>query len=163
VRSLRRFAGSFAVLVLFFGLLAGPAHAAIFIVNSTGDGGDATVGDGFAGPLLRSSTLRAAIQEANFAAGADTINFNIAPIGGVKTITPATALLQHHEPRDHQRHDPAEPPLRQPLTIQLAARRRRERRADHHRRRQLRNRDPGLIINRFTAANGSDSHPQLVE
>jgi uncharacterized repeat protein (TIGR01451 family)/CSLREA domain-containing protein len=60
---------------------------AAFAVNSAGDGGDLNPGDGVcsaasAGPPI--CTLRAAIQEANATAAADTISFNIG--AGVQTI-----------------------------------------------------------------------------
>src|SRR3712207_1629094 len=68
-------------------LMATPAHAATtFTVNSTADTGDATP-DG----SCDSCTLREAIQEANAAAGAETINFDI-PGTGVHTISPASHL-----------------------------------------------------------------------
>jgi CSLREA domain-containing protein len=74
-------------------LAIGPAHAATFVVDSTGDGTDQTPGNGVCstGPPTPVCTLRAAIQEANALAGADTINFNIAP-AGAKTIVLGAAL-----------------------------------------------------------------------
>ncbi len=94
---------------LLFGLLAAnPARsAATFTVNSTGDGGDSSTTDNkcFTGGFVKNAngvfegacTLRAAIQQANATAGADTINFNIPDdpnITGfeVKTITPGSEL-----------------------------------------------------------------------
>ncbi len=75
--------------------------AATFVVNSTNDGVDANVGDNVCQTAtLGECTLRAAITEANFAGGIDTINFNI-PGAGVKTIAPNSAL----------------PDIAQPLTI----------------------------------------------
>jgi CSLREA domain-containing protein len=75
-----------------------PSQAAgvTFVVNSTGDGADASIDGacGTAGPLVGNDpecTLRAAIQEANAAAGADTIDFSI-PGSGVQTIAPSTEL-----------------------------------------------------------------------
>ena len=53
------------------------------IVNSTGDGSDATLGDGLCdtgglnSQLVAECTLRAAIEEANFSANADDIQFNM--------------------------------------------------------------------------------------
>ena len=83
-----------AVFVAVSLLAAAPAHAAatIFEVNSTGDAPDATL-NGVCETVTGNGicTLRAAIQEANANAGADTINFNI-PGAGVQTITPATNL-----------------------------------------------------------------------
>ena len=66
-------------------------HAATFVVNDTSDAADAALNGvcDATGPAL--CTLRAAIQEANFLAGADTINFNILP-GGVQTIVLGAAL-----------------------------------------------------------------------
>ncbi|MEM9893128.1 MAG: right-handed parallel beta-helix repeat-containing protein [Actinomycetota bacterium] len=73
------------------------------VVNATGDGSDATPGDGFcdtggtAADGDDECTLRAALEEANAAAHADTITFDV-PTGdgghdsGVWTITPAAAL-----------------------------------------------------------------------
>src|SRR3954468_19623754 len=53
------------------------AHAAAtFVVNSTSDTADASVGDGVCADASGGCTLRAAIQEANAAAGTDTINFH---------------------------------------------------------------------------------------
>ncbi len=66
-----------------------------FVVTVTGDGADPIVGDGVCESDYTTTgsqcTLRAAIQEANFATGANTINFNI-PGGGVQTISPTSAL-----------------------------------------------------------------------
>jgi CSLREA domain-containing protein len=76
-------------------LVANPAHAKTFTVNSTEDFSDIDFGDGICDslldPLLNPCTLRAAIQEANAFAGADTIAFDI-PGSGVKTISPNSAL-----------------------------------------------------------------------
>jgi CSLREA domain-containing protein len=49
-------------------------RAATFAVNSTGDAVDAVPGNGACGTAAGTCTLRAAIQEANALAGADTIN-----------------------------------------------------------------------------------------
>ncbi|MCH8814922.1 MAG: hypothetical protein IH957_07470 [Chloroflexi bacterium] len=70
------------------------AQAATFTVDSTGDASDFSAGDGVCdtddsvgdGPC----TLRAAIEEANALAGADTINFSIGT--GVQTIAPGSVL-----------------------------------------------------------------------
>ena len=89
-------------------LAAQPAHATTtFYVNSTADNIDANV---FApscdtGNLVPGSgdtmegecTLRAAIQQANYTTGADTINFAI-PGSDVRTIAPATALPKITDP-----------------------------------------------------------------
>jgi CSLREA domain-containing protein len=75
--------------------------AATFVVNATGDRGDQTPGDGSCftgvrivhdgGGIEPECTLRAAIQEANATAVADTIRFGI-PGPGLKSIKPATRL-----------------------------------------------------------------------
>jgi CSLREA domain-containing protein len=66
-----------------------PVSAATFVVNSTADTSDATPGDGVCAAAGGECSLRAAIQEANAHAGADTISFAI-PGGGVPQIsTPA--------------------------------------------------------------------------
>jgi CSLREA domain-containing protein len=83
-------------------LAAGQARASTtFTVNSTEDHSDAvlTVGScdtgyqvpGPRGALEAECTLRAAIEQANSTAGADTINFAI-PGSGVKTISPNPGL-----------------------------------------------------------------------
>ncbi|HEX9372378.1 MAG TPA: hypothetical protein VF897_15295, partial [Roseiflexaceae bacterium] len=51
------------------------------VVNSTGDTGDAQIGDGVCKTSAGSCTLRAAIQEANAHAGPDQINFAISGTG----------------------------------------------------------------------------------
>lgn len=72
--------------------------AATFIVNSTNDGVDANVGDNVCQTAtLGECTLRAAIGEANFAAGFDAINFSI-PGAGVKTIAPNSILPDIAQP-----------------------------------------------------------------
>ena len=74
-------------------LVAGSARATTtFTVNSLGDIPEQDPGDGVCNlRLFRGCTLRAAIQEANATAGADTINFNISG-SGVKTIRPTSPL-----------------------------------------------------------------------
>ena len=67
------------------------SFAHVFTVNSTGDGADASPGDGSCDDGSGNCTLRAAIQEANAASGSDLIAFAIAA-SGVQTIKPATAL-----------------------------------------------------------------------
>jgi CSLREA domain-containing protein len=67
-------------------LVAEPANASTFSVNSTGDTGDSTP-DG----TCDNCTLRHAIQEANASPGADNIKFNIPGIG-THTISPASPL-----------------------------------------------------------------------
>ncbi|HEY5640818.1 MAG TPA: hypothetical protein VIW01_12305 [Dehalococcoidia bacterium] len=79
-------------------LLVGPtpvAYGATFTVDSTADSPDFSTADGVCdtdngagdGPC----TLRAAIQQANFSAGTDTIGFSIAG-AGPHTISPGSAL-----------------------------------------------------------------------
>jgi CSLREA domain-containing protein/uncharacterized repeat protein (TIGR01451 family) len=65
---------------------------ATFVVNNSGDGGDGSPGDGVCETthLGGVCTLRAAIQEANVFAGADTIAFAIG--FGAATISPTSAL-----------------------------------------------------------------------
>ena len=61
--------------VLGWGWMDRPAEAAVFAVNSTLDTPDAAPGNGVCATAGAVCTLRAAIQEANALAGADTINF----------------------------------------------------------------------------------------
>jgi len=77
---------------------AGSARAATtFTVNSTADLADKSSSDNlcdtgrFVLGVGAECTLRAAIQQANAASGADTINFGI-PGSGVKTIAPNSGL-----------------------------------------------------------------------
>src|SRR5215203_1598721 len=83
-------------------LAAKPAHASTtFTINSTADHADAILGvdgcftgyivDGTGGAKVPECTLRAALNEANYTPGADTINFAIAGTG-VKTIAPESDL-----------------------------------------------------------------------
>ena len=68
------------LVVLSISALAAPqgvAQAATFTVNSTGDTSDSTPGDGICGDEAGKCTLRAAIEEANAIAGADSIAFDI--------------------------------------------------------------------------------------
>ena len=76
----------------------GPCGPKIFVVTSTADTPDTTIGDTFCADAGGVCTLRAAIQEANVDNCVDTINFNIPSIDPgcnsstqVCTITPATA------------------------------------------------------------------------
>ena len=62
-----------------------------FVVNSTGDGGDISPGDGVCQAVTSKCTLRAAIEEANALPETDTIVFNI-PGAGPHTIQPTSAL-----------------------------------------------------------------------
>ncbi len=83
-------------LALLTTLLIGsaPARATTFTVNSTADTSDADPGDGACDDGTGACTLRAAIDEANFLAGVDTINFDPAvfPPGAPATISPASDL-----------------------------------------------------------------------
>ena len=72
-------------------LLAGPAHASTYVVNSFGDDPDTTPGDDDCADLNGRCSLRAAIQEANAHAGPDVINFNI-PGPVPRVLSPATQL-----------------------------------------------------------------------
>ena len=68
------------------------AQAATFVVNSTNDGADANTANNFCQTAtVGECTLRAAIEQANFTAGIDTINFSIAS-AGVQSIAPMTGL-----------------------------------------------------------------------
>jgi hypothetical protein len=85
-----------AFVVMSLALGVGPARAqTIFTVNSVGDVGDIIpcddVCDASPFPQVTLCTFRAAIEEANTTAGADTINFNISG-SGVKTISPDSEL-----------------------------------------------------------------------
>ena len=78
---------------------AEPAHAVSLVVNSTADNSDATPGDGVCATAGGACTLRAAIEEANALAGADSILFDIPAndpgrVGSPRsyTIQPATSL-----------------------------------------------------------------------
>ncbi len=85
---------SLAIIVVIFSV-SRPIHATTITVNSTGDGSDATPGDGICETSMGNSTctLRAAIQEVNATAGSSaiTIAFNITG-AGVHTITLGSAL-----------------------------------------------------------------------
>jgi CSLREA domain-containing protein len=82
------------VVVVSIGVLAAkPAHATTFTVNSTSDEADKSPGDGVCQITTADQcTLRAAIEESNAFAGADTIAFNI-PGSGVQPISPGDGLL----------------------------------------------------------------------
>lgn len=76
--------------LLAFGF--GPLFAQdTFVVDATGDGGDANAGDGVCDDGSGNCTLRAAIEQANATAGLDQIHFGIAG-AGPHTIAPATSL-----------------------------------------------------------------------
>ena len=90
-------AGSMAVLIAVGFALIGPAPArgaTTFVVNKTGDAADLNLANSKCDSSSKSGnqcTLRAAIQEANDTAGADTINFNITGSGN-KVIAPGSPL-----------------------------------------------------------------------
>ncbi len=68
----------FALAACFLGLPQRTAHAAAtFNVNSTGDGADSNTADNLCNDGVGNCTLRAAIQQANATAGADTIGFSV--------------------------------------------------------------------------------------
>jgi hypothetical protein len=74
---------------------AGPAEAATFTVNKTGDGGDRSLSDNRCDASNDNGsqcTLRAAIEEANDTGGADAIEFGIGSGSSVRTISPASEL-----------------------------------------------------------------------
>lgn len=76
-------------IVILFGLtpaLVFSETRATFTVNSTVDASDENIGNGTCRTAAGVCTLRAAIEEANFTTGADTINFNVG--SGLQTFTP---------------------------------------------------------------------------
>ena len=83
-----------------FVFFAPTALAAGFVVNSTGDASDTTAGDGVCDTGGVNSqgatecTLRAAIEEANGLAGADTITFNIPTSDPGYTASPLAYTIQ---------------------------------------------------------------------
>ena len=79
------------VLVAALSLPANAGFATAFTVNSVGDGGDSNTLDGICDDGTGRCTLRAAIQQANASAGADTIGFNL-PGPGPYSIAPASPL-----------------------------------------------------------------------
>ena len=89
-------AGRFVFLAALF-MCAAQVQAATFTLTSTGDGGDATPGDGICADGGGACTFRAAIEESNAFLGTDSIEFAILP-AGAKTITPASAYPQITEP-----------------------------------------------------------------
>jgi CSLREA domain-containing protein len=68
-----------AAFALVFAGASPRAAAAIFVVNSLGDGGDPSHGDGFCETAIGNDecTLRAAIEETNALAGTDSIHVNV--------------------------------------------------------------------------------------
>jgi hypothetical protein len=72
-----------------------PSGGSTFVVNINGDGHDTHPGDGICTAVVGkpACTLRAALEESNALAGANTINFNLptSPLGST-TISPSTPL-----------------------------------------------------------------------
>jgi hypothetical protein len=79
-------AGLSAVAVIGLTLLAASAEALPFTVNNNGDAGDANPGNGTCATAGAVCTLRAAVQEANATAAADTVTIP------AMTITPGSLL-----------------------------------------------------------------------
>lgn len=73
------------------------ATAATFVVDSTGDGSDADVGDNVCATAGGDCTLRAAIEQSNELGGRDTIEFDISGTGP-HTIQPASTLPSVTDP-----------------------------------------------------------------
>ena len=71
------------LVVAFLGMHTTTARASglTFVVTAVNDGDDANPGDGNCATATKVCTLRAAIEEANADAGADTIHFNLPGIG----------------------------------------------------------------------------------
>ena len=72
-------------------LLATPAQAAVFVVNSAVDSVDALPGDGVCADASGACTLRAAVMETNALAGPDVVNL---PGGTYPSPSPAPARTQ---------------------------------------------------------------------
>ncbi len=80
-------------------VVVGTLQAATFAVNSIADTADANIGNGVCDDGTGNCPLRAAIEEANFTAAVDTIDFAIAPFNGsVKTIAPTSPLPDITQP-----------------------------------------------------------------
>lgn len=99
------FARRFGVIAFgLMGLAAAPLHAAEFVVNSPADSADPNIGDGTCGiPSIGGSicSLRAAIQEANANATADTITFTTGgPINLTSSLPPITSAVDITGPED---------------------------------------------------------------
>jgi CSLREA domain-containing protein len=73
VRALVRLSSALLLISASLAFSAVPAAAAAFTVNTTNDGIDANVNDGACATAGAQCSLRAAIEQANFAPGADTI------------------------------------------------------------------------------------------
>ena len=87
---------SLGLMVCLIGLAPTPVQAQntnTYVVNSTGDAGDANLGDGVCDDGNGNCTLRAAIEEANQSTDQDVIEFgDIAPGAGPAQITPGSEL-----------------------------------------------------------------------
>lgn len=81
----------FLLFGVLFAVFTHTTHAATFTVDSTAETSDASAGDGVCDIGDGSCTLRAAVEEANALAGADTIEFDISG-AGPHTITHSTTL-----------------------------------------------------------------------
>ncbi|MEM7340917.1 MAG: hypothetical protein AAF467_19830 [Actinomycetota bacterium] len=106
--------------VVGIGVLAAPVTVdaqtnAALVVNSTGDQPDTTGTDGQCRTAAGTCTLRAAIAQANYNSGPDTIRFNIAG-GGPHTITLGTTLPVINDPRGGVTIDGYTQPGSQPNT-----------------------------------------------
>ncbi len=84
MKSFRRLLAS----ILMIALVSNSAFASTFIVTSDLDSSDASPGNGFCDIGGTICTLRAAIEEANALAGADTINFTT----GNRSLTPGSTM-----------------------------------------------------------------------
>ena len=69
-----------------------------FVVDSVGDGGDVSIGDGVCDDGTGDCTLRAAIEEANAIIGPDIVSFDILPHGDIHTIQPQSDLPDITDP-----------------------------------------------------------------
>jgi CSLREA domain-containing protein len=89
-------AGVLAVLAALLGSGGGPStYAALFVVDSLGDAGDASPGDGVCATGGAVCTLRAAIEETNALSGPDMITFSIPDPGTpLNLIAPGSQLPQ---------------------------------------------------------------------
>lgn len=90
----RLFIFAFIVGIFVFGGLVQSVRADTFIVDVTGDTGDANPGDGFCADVSGDCTLRAAVEEANALAGDDTITFSV-PDNSTISPTPAINITSN--------------------------------------------------------------------
>jgi len=80
------------VAILAAAVLAGPAHARTFTVDSLPDQGDQSPGDGVCDTDNSGCTMRAAVEEANAFTGADTIVVPAGTYDLFSAISPATDM-----------------------------------------------------------------------